>query len=117
MFSVQPNRNKIALFTNIKLYQLRITVYVRRQYYGLLYRGNCRHRYCTVKCSAARVTCMSEVMLLSKGTPMGPIALELLGNSILTWVTKARLLGLTFCEDLEVILIYSVQQKDYTAGQ
>ena len=34
-------------------------------------------------------------MLLGKGTPMGPIALELLGNSILTWVTKARLLGLT----------------------
>ena len=58
MFSVQPNRNKIAFFTNIKLYQLRITVYVCRQYYGLLYRGNCRHRYCTVKCSAARVTYM-----------------------------------------------------------
>ena len=34
-------------------------------------------------------------MLLSKGNSIGPIVPELLGTSILTWVTKARLLAFT----------------------
>ena len=37
----------------------------------------------------------SEAMLFCKGNPMGPIALVFLGDSCITWVTKARVLGLT----------------------
>ena len=37
----------------------------------------------------------NEIMLLSKGNSIGPIVPELLGTSILTWVTKARLLAFT----------------------
>ena len=40
----------------------------------------------------------SEVMLLSKRTPMGPYAQQ--GTSILKWVTKTRLLGMTVDRNL-----------------
>ena len=42
----------------------------------------------------------SEVMLLSKGTPMGPHAPIQLGTSILRCVTKTRLLGMTVDRNL-----------------
>ena len=36
----------------------------------------------------------SEVILFTKGTPMGPIAPVYLGNSVLSFVTKPKLFGL-----------------------
>ena len=36
----------------------------------------------------------SEVILFTKGTPLGPIALVYLGNAVLNLVTKTKLLGL-----------------------
>ena len=42
----------------------------------------------------------SEVILFTKGTPMGPIAPVYLGNSVLSLVTKTRLLGLTVDQKL-----------------
>ena len=37
----------------------------------------------------------SKVILFTKGTPMGPVTPVYLGNSVLSLVTKTRLLGLT----------------------
>ena len=41
-----------------------------------------------------------EVILFSKGTPMGPIAPVYLGSSVLSLVTKTRLLGMIVDEQL-----------------
>ena len=41
----------------------------------------------------------SEVMLTSKGTTWGPLALVRLGDSILKWLTTTRLLGTTVDDD------------------
>ena len=42
----------------------------------------------------------SEVILFTKGTPMGPIAPVYLGNSVLSLVTKTKLLGMTVDQKL-----------------
>ena len=54
----------------------------------------------------------SEVILFTKGTPMGPIAPVYLGNSVLSLVTKTRLLELT--EDQKLTWVGNVLKTKRT---